>query len=1210
MVLSRSPLWKGALLSLPIAVALGMPGAAQTQSAAQPLITRPVDESSLVTLRGNVHPMARPQFDRGPAPASLGAQRQLLVLKRSPRQEMMLGQYLASVEDKNSPNFHHFLTPKQFGQQYGPAPEDVAQIVSWLNGQGFSVNKVAKSNMAIEFSGSVDQVETAFHTQIHRFVINGQEHVANVSNPRIPSELAAVVAGVSPLNDFYPRPLQIHGPSGRWNATEKRFTPELTVSISSSPYLFVSPGDVATIYNAPTSLNTHLKPGQATYDGAGVTIGIATNGGVNIPDVQNYRSLFKLPPTQISVVMDGNSPGSGDDTESTLDAEVAGAIAPGAQITYYQAADTTFQSGVMLAILRAIDDNTVNILNVSYGTCELSQGAAGNQAILNAWEQAAAQGIAVTVSSGDSGSAGCDNADTQMAASRGFGVNALASTPYTVAVGGTDFNVLLNHFSTYVNATNSGNYTSALSYIPEATWNNSPASNGSAANNQANVDYSGNANIAAGGGGASNAGLYDGAGNPLGGYAKPQWQQQYEASAGIVADKVRDIPDVSLFAANGMYGALWATCGDHDCSGSNPTITGIGGTSASAPAFAGVLALINQKVGATARLGQPNWILYQLAKTHPEAFHPIGSGNNSVVCAAGTPNCAANGFMKGYDAAGSYNLATGLGSVDISSLLNNWTSVGKTQTTTSLTLSSTTFQHGQPIAIGIGVNPSAASGNVAITNDLNARGLFGSNSQISLPLSNGQAAGNWVGFPGGTYNVYANYGGDATYGGSVSTATQITVAPEDSVLQLAVLSAGASGNLTSLAGKTVTYGTYVSVDAQPIGKSQASRPNPLKNATGTVTFTDVNAQGAQGSGMLDATGNAEFPLHYFGAGTHTVAASYWGDNSYNASNSATVSFTVLKAGTTTTVTTNMSSIDSGSVVLTAAVRPSAANSVGQLPNGTVTFTDKTSGAVLGTTGGLNTVQDPSTGAYYGTIAIEVPVSQLALGSNSIVATYNGDTNYTPSAASAAVSVACTAGCGNGTGQALTLSFGTSTPAAATHPAGTTSTTQVSVGATGGFTGDVKLTCSVAGTSSDDVNIPKCSFNPATVTITNAQAVQSMLTVTTTAAGTTASADARDNGAWSAIRGGAMLACVLILGVPGRRRSLALLRVVLCAVALGGALGGVMGCGGGSGSNGSTSAATSNAATGTTPDTYTVTFRAVDAKTGTLTAKDSFTISVN
>jgi hypothetical protein len=361
--------------------------------------------------------------------------------------------------------------------------------------------------------------------------------------------------------------------------------------------------------------------------------------------------------------------------------------------------------------------------------------------------------------------------------------------------------------------------------------------------------------------------------------------------------------------------------------------------------------------------------------------------------------------------------------------------------------------------------------------------------------------------------------------------------------------------------------------------------------------------------MLDATGNAEFPLHYFGAGTHTVVASYWGDNSYNASNSAAISFTVLKAGTITSVTTNVNSIYSGSVVVTAAVRPSAANSIGQLPNGTVTFTDRTTGAVLQTTGGLNTVQDPSTGAYYGTIAIEVPVSQLTLGSNGIVATYNGDANYTASAASAAAVVACTAGCGNGTGQSLGLSFYASTPATATSNGGSMSATPVLVTPSGGFTGDVKLTCSVTGKNPSDVNIPSCSFNPATVTITNIQAVQSTLTVTTTAAGTIASADARDSGAWSAVRGGAVLACVLVFGIPGRRRSLALLRVVLCAVALGGALGGMMGCGG-SGSIGSTSTTTSNAAAGTTPDTYTVTFRAADVKTGTLTAQDYFTITVN
>ena len=1207
MVPSRFPLLKGALLSLPIAMGLGMSGAAQTKFAARPLITRPVDESSLVTLHGNVHPLARREFDRGPAPVSLGAQRILLLLKHSPGQQKALEWYLASLEDKNSPNFHRFLTPEQFGQQYGPAPEDVAQIVSWLNDQGFAVSKVAKSHMAIEFSGSVNQVETAFHTQVHRFLVRGQEHVASVTNPMIPSALAPVVAGISPLNDFYPRPQAIHGPSGRWDATEKRFVPELTVSLSGSPYLFMGPGDAATIYDAPTSLNTHLKPGQSSYDGSGITIGIATDGGVNLSNVANYRSLFKMPSGAISVVMDGNAPASSDDTEATLDAEVAGAIAPGAKIVYYQAADTTFQSGVMLAILRAIDDNSINILNVSYGACELAQGAAGNQQILSAWEQAAAQGIAVTVSSGDSGSAGCDNPDTQTVASRGFGVNGLASTPYTVAVGGTDFDVLLKNFAAYVNSTNNGNYTSALGYVPETTWNNSAVGDGSSAKNQANQDANGNTNIVAGGGGASNAGLYDASGQVAGGYAKPLWQQQFEVSSGIAADKVRDIPDVSLFAGNGMYGALWATCRDNDCSGPNPTISGVGGTSASAPAFAGVLALINQRLnqtlGAGERLGQPNWVLYQLAKTHPEAFHFINTGNIAVACAAGTSNCASNGFLAGYDATAPYSAATGLGSVDISSLVNNWTSVGKTQTTTALTLSSTTFQHGQAIAIQVGVDPGAATGNVALANDLSAQGLFGSNSQLNLALSNGLGQGTWAAFPGGTYNVYADYGGDADHGTSVSAPIEITVTPEDSILQLSVTAADANGNRTSLAGRTVTYGTYVSVDAQPIGKSQALGPNPLMNATGTVSFADTNPAGAQGSGMLDATGNAEFPLHSLGAGTHTVSASYWGDNSYNASTSRSVTFTVQKAGTSTTVNTNMNSIASGALTVTAAIQPSSKGYFAQLPNGTVTFTDATSGAVLGASGGVTTTQDPSTGLYFSTAMMDVPVSRLTLGSNSIVATYSGDANFAASAVSVPVVVVCTAGCGNGTGRSLSLSFTRNAPASATSPAGTAAVTAVSVLPGGGFTGGVKLTCVVTGSSSRDVNIPSCSFNPATITITNTQSVASTLTVTTIAAATTA-VDAPRNHVWSVVRGGAMLACLVCFGFPGRRRALTMLSIFLCAFALGG-----MAACGGTGGSGNTPPNSSGVAMGTTPDTYTVTFRAVDAATGTLTAQDSFTISV-
>ena len=323
--------------------------------------------------------------------------------------------------------------------------------------------------------------------------------------------------------------------------------------------------------------------------------------------------------------------------------------------------------------------------------------------------------------------------------------------------------------------------------------------------------------------------------------------------------------------------------------------------------------------------------------------------------------------------------------------------MGTAQTSTTLSLGAISFQHGQPISIEIGVNPSAATGTVAISTDQSARGSLSSTSQLSLQLANGQATANWSGFPGGTYNVYASYGGDGTYGGSISTPQQITVMPEDSVLRLSVIGPD-GGKLVSLAGQSIPYGTYISVDAQPIGKSAAGSSSPVTNATGTVTFTDtVTQQGAQGSGTLDATGNAEFPLHYLGAGTHTVTASYWGDSSYNASTSAAVTFTVLKAGTATSITANANSVSSGSVMLTATVQPTVANSFAQLPGGTVTFTDSASGAVLGTTASLAAARDAATGGYLSSGSITVPVSRLTLGSNGIVATYSGDANYTTSA---------------------------------------------------------------------------------------------------------------------------------------------------------------------------------------------------------------------
>lgn len=1213
MIRKRAALWKTVSESLLIACLAGLPllsASAQTENQPQneSQIRGPVEASPLVALKGNVHPLAQPRFDQGPAAVSLDAQRMLLVLRRSPRQEKLLQQYLASLEDRNSPDFQHFLTPEQFGRQFGPADADMGQVVDWLNRQGFSGMRVAKSKMAIEFSGSMGQITAAFHTGVHRFVIDGKEHLSNVSDPMIPAALAPVVAGVSPLNDFFLRSQAVRRPGGHWSQSDRRFVPDLTVQVGSTSYLFVGPGDAATLYNAPNLSNAHLPAGQAVYDGTGVTIGIATDESLNVSNVANYHATFGLPAPSISIVTDGQGlTYQADDTEPTLDAEIASGIATGAKIVYYQAGDTTLQSGVVLAMLRAVEDNTVNILNVSYGGCELAQGAAGNQEVLNIWEQAAAQGIAVTVSSGDSGSAGCDNPNTQTAATHGFAVNALASTPYTVAVGGTDFDGLPANFSRYVGTTPGPYLTTALGYIPESPWNESTSSNGASQNNQARKDHNGNTNIAAGGGGPSTAGLYDTLGNVLGGYAKPAWQQQFEAAAGIAADQVRDLPDVSLFASAGAYRAAWAICADNDCSGDSPTISAVGGTSTAAPAFAGILALINQKAGAGTRLGQPNWVLYSLAQSHPEIFHSITTGNISVVCAPGSPDCAGNGFLSGYDAARSYNLATGLGSVDIIGLLNNWASVARTQTSTTLSLGASSFRHGTSVPVQIAVTPASANGNVALLTDANERAAaIRADGQTSYALAGGQANGGWAGFPGGIYNVYASYAGDGTHAGSTSAPTQISVSPEDSVVRLSARTPDGSGRLVDLAGGTITYGTFATVDAQPIGQSQAGSANPLTNATGTVVFSD-SFPGDQGGGVtLDATGNAEIAAHIFDAGNHVISAQYLGDQSYNQSQPASLAFNVSGAPTVVTGSSSLISPQSSTWNVYAKVEPATPiRSVEPQFGGSVVFSTA-KGDMLGS-GYLDGMGDGSTG-FYALAAILVEPQQLRLGDNQVTAAFSGSANFSPATSSPFV-ITCTSGCGNGTGQSLELSFYSPVPDSYDLGAGTTSKTQVNVLGLGGFTGDVKLSCTATGTNSNDINLPQCSFDPATVTVVaNANAPVSTLIVTSLAPGKSAEIILRSD-IGKRFSGFAMLACTLLLGLPAHRRSRALLRVMVSIALLAG-LGGLVACGGGGGGSApSAGGSTGNVIPGTTPDTYTITFRAVDAATGTLTAEDHFKLQL-
>src|ERR1700741_3260226 len=212
-----------------------------------PLITQTIDESQLTVLTGNTHPMARREFDLGTAPATLPMERMLLVLKRSEEQETALRKLLDDQQDKKSPHYHKWLTPEQFGAQFGPTDADMQTITSWLQSHGFQ-GGTSKGRTALEFSGSASQVQEAFHTTIHKYIVNGQQHWANANDPSIPTALVPAVAGIDSLNDF-PR-TAMNKFVGTYSEETKHLTstqPSYTISGCGGTCYAVVPYDFAAI---------------------------------------------------------------------------------------------------------------------------------------------------------------------------------------------------------------------------------------------------------------------------------------------------------------------------------------------------------------------------------------------------------------------------------------------------------------------------------------------------------------------------------------------------------------------------------------------------------------------------------------------------------------------------------------------------------------------------------------------------------------------------------------------------------------------------------------------------------------------------------------------------------------------------------------------------------------------------------------------------
>jgi len=515
--LGRSVLVGSSLLALSCLQAGAQTTAAQSaaeQTKRVPArVTETVDDTNRVALRGNVHPHARAEFDRGTVADAQPMTRIMLLFQRSAEQEASLRQLMNEQQAKGSANYHAWLTPEDFGKKFGPADADVQAVTDWLTSRGFQNIKVAKGKTVVEFSGNVGQVRNAFGTEIHKYDVRGKEHFANTSDPQIPAALAPVVRGVVALHNFRPKPMVHSLGTFQRNAKTGAVRPAFTFTDVNGTFNAVGPADFAKIYNIPSGA-----------DGTGQSIAIVGQTNINIQDVRDFRNIFGLPVNDPQIILNGPDPGlvSGDETESDLDVQWAGAVAPNAQIIFVatQTTDTDAVAGVDASAVYIVDNNIAPVLSESYGACEAGLTTAGNAFYNSLWQQAAAEGITVLIASGDNGSAGCDDPNTETSAVKGLAVSGFASTPFNVAVGGTDFDDK-NNSASYWNTTNTTpGQASAKGYIPETTWNDSCASTTPAT---CSTVKSGGSDLVAGSGGPSNCMTSSSSGVCSAGYPKPSW---------------------------------------------------------------------------------------------------------------------------------------------------------------------------------------------------------------------------------------------------------------------------------------------------------------------------------------------------------------------------------------------------------------------------------------------------------------------------------------------------------------------------------------------------------------------------------------------------------------------------------------------------------------------------------------------------------------
>jgi uncharacterized protein (TIGR03437 family) len=604
------------LFTIAILGFLATPGVAQRNR-----ITESLRNGKRATLSGHIPPQARADDDQGPVSRDLRIHAMTLVLKPSDAQQADLERFLAEQQDPASPNYHRWLTPEEYGDRFGVSVADMAKITDWLASQNLTVIAAGRARNWVTFSGTAPQVETAFSTELHQFLVNGEVHFSNTTGPSIPEGLTAVVRAIHGLNDFRMQPKRaIRRPAPNYNSSRGNH--------------YLAPDDIAAIYGIQPLYDAGLN-------GTGQTIAVVGQTQIDIADIQKFRSDFGLPASdpKITLVPNLRDPGvsSDDEAEADLDIQWAGAVARNATIIY------VYSYNVMDAVQYTIDQNLAPVISMSYGLCE-SQTATSDGQVLRSWaQQANAQGMTWITASGDSGGADCATSSSNGGR---LAVDLPASVPEVTGIGGTQFS---EGTGTYWNASNSAAKASAFTYIPEVAWNDSEATG----------------EPSSGGGGASTV------------FLKPSWQ----VGAGVPDDGARDVPDISVAASAQHDGYLTYSGGTLFAIGG----TSVGAPVVAGIAAILNQRLVASGAQPTPGLGNINPKLYSMAQTTPGAFHDIVAGNNKVTiaCSVRARNCTSGSY--GFDAGPAYDQATGLGSIDAYQLVMGWSGAAARAVAPSIT---------------------------------------------------------------------------------------------------------------------------------------------------------------------------------------------------------------------------------------------------------------------------------------------------------------------------------------------------------------------------------------------------------------------------------------------------------------------------------------------------------------------------------------------